>query len=127
MGAKRIIIVDDDRDLREMLRLGLSRAGFDVAVASNGLRLLSSLRVDRPDLILLDVMMSWIDGFELCLALKKNAEFARIPVFFISALATKEDVDRGYECGCTRYFTKPLVLEDLTREIREVLAETEDE
>lgn len=123
MGAKRIIIVDDDKDLREMLRMGLDAAGFEVSVAANGLRLLSNLRVDRPDLILLDVMMSWLDGFELCLALKKNPEFSKIPVFFISVLSSKEDVDKGYACGCTRYFAKPLKLADLIEEIHNVLDE----
>ena len=121
MGAQRIIIVDDDKDLREMLRMGLEAAGFEVSVAANGLRLLSSLRVDRPDLILLDVMMSWLDGFELCQALKKNPEFSKIPVFFISVLSSPEDLAKGYACGCTRYLTKPLRLATLIAEIHEVL------
>jgi DNA-binding response OmpR family regulator len=60
------VIVDDDRETREMLTLALELEGYDVEQAANGLRLISSLHVDRPDLILLDVMMSWIDGFELC-------------------------------------------------------------
>jgi DNA-binding response OmpR family regulator len=122
MDAKRIIIVDDDRDLREMLRLRLEMTGYDVSVASNGLRLLSSLKVDRPDLILLDVMMSWINGFELCLALKQNPDYAKIPVFFVSALSSEEDIEKGLACGCTRYFTKPLDLDELLTEIRQVLA-----
>jgi DNA-binding response OmpR family regulator len=121
MGSKRIIIVDDDRDLREMLRLRLELAGYQVRVAASGLRLLSSLKVDPPDLILLDVMMSWINGFELCLALKQNPAYARIPVFFISALTSPEDRDKGLACGCTRYFTKPLDLDQLLQEIRAVL------
>ena len=83
-SSVKIAVVDDDRDVREWLQLTLSEAGFDVKLASNGLRLVSTLQVDRPDVILLDVMMSWIDGFELCRALKKNPEFCDIPVLFIS-------------------------------------------
>jgi DNA-binding response OmpR family regulator len=121
--AKRIIIVDDDKDLREMLRTKLELAGFQAQVAANGLRLISSLRVDRPDLILLDVMMSWIDGFDLCQALKQNPDFAQIPVFFISARAATRDVARGYEVGCAEYFVKPLDLKHLVGRIRQVIGD----
>ena len=107
-----------------MLRMRLEGEGFEALVAANGLRLLSSLRIDRPDLILLDVMMSWIDGLELCQALKKNPEFARIPIFIISGRASKSDVERGYHCGCTDYFAKPLDFPYLVLRIRQVIGET---
>ena len=68
-----------------MLTLALELEGFEVGQAANGLRLISAMHVDRPDVILLDVMMSWIDGFELCRAIKRNPTFADIPVIFISA------------------------------------------
>lgn len=125
MATRRVIIVDDDRDFREMLKLRLQQEGLEVSVASNGLRLLSSLRVDRPDLILLDVMMSWLNGFELCQALKKNPEYAGIPVFFISALTSAEDKARGYEAGCSEYFTKPLDLNQLVNHIHQAIAANE--
>ncbi len=89
MARKKIIIVDDDRETREMLKMALELEGYEVAQAANGLRLISSLHVDRPDLILLDVMMSWIDGLELCRAVKKNDEFRDIPVIFITAYPEK--------------------------------------
>src|SRR5919108_4392236 len=88
----KVIIVDDDRDTREMLTLALELEGFDVGQAANGLRLISAMHVDRPDVILLDVMMSWIDGFELCRAVKKNDEFRDIPVCFISGRSDPKDV-----------------------------------
>ena len=107
MGRK-VIIVDDDRETREMLQVLLELEGFEVKLAANGLRLISTLHVDKPDLILLDVMMSWIDGFELCQAIKKNPEFATIPVVFISGKTSAADVQRGVEVGAADYFTKPL-------------------
>ena len=122
MRKIRVIIVDDDHDLREMLRTRLELEGYEVQVAGNGLRLLSRLKLDRPDLILLDVMMSWLNGLELCQALKKNPEFAEIPVFLISALGSKEDIQRGHDSGCTRYFVKPLDMKELMNEIREQAA-----
>jgi DNA-binding response OmpR family regulator len=120
---KRVIIVDDDRDLCQMLKMRLERDGFETKVAGNGLRLISSLRVDRPDLILLDVMMSWIDGFDLCKALKQNPEFSNIPVFIMSGRTSPKDVERGYACGCTDYFTKPLDFKHLVQRIREAIGE----
>ncbi len=107
-AAKKIVIVDDDRALRDRLQRVLEGAGYDVAQAPSGLRLLSLLEVDRPDLVLLDVAMSWIDGFELCRALKANANYRQIPVVFISGRSGREDIDTGLECGAAAYFVKPL-------------------
>src|SRR5205814_5694477 len=107
-ARKKIIIVDDDRETREMLKMALELEGYEVTQAANGLRLISSLHVDRPDLILLDVNMSWIDGFELCRAVRKNGDFKDIPVIFVSARTTASDVKRGRECGAADYFTKPV-------------------
>src|SRR5437870_6256875 len=94
-SMRKVAVVDDDRDVRELLETSLQRAGYEVKLAANGLRLISTLHVDRPDLILLDVMMSWIDGFELCRAIKQNAEFRCIPVVFISGKTTSTDGERG--------------------------------
>jgi DNA-binding response OmpR family regulator len=119
--AHKVIIVDDDRETREMLQVTLQMEGYEVRLAANGLRLISTLHVDKPDLILLDVMMSWIDGFELCQAIKKNPEFRDIPVFFISGKTTQSDIERGFACGCLDYFPKPLDLDRLLTRIREVI------
>jgi DNA-binding response OmpR family regulator len=117
----KVIIVDDDRDTREMLTLALELEGFEVSQAANGLRLISAMHVDRPDVILLDVMMSWIDGFELCRAIKKNETFADIPVIFISARKSLEDERAGLDAGAVDYFAKPLDVDRLIERIREIL------
>jgi DNA-binding response OmpR family regulator len=119
----KVIIVDDDRDTREMLTLALELEGFDVGQAANGLRLISAMHVDRPDVILLDVMMSWIDGFELCRAIKKNDTFQDIPVIFISARKSVEDERAGIEAGAVDYFPKPLDMDRLLMRIRQILTE----
>ena len=123
MPRRKVIIVDDDRETREMLTLTLELEGFEVAQAANGLRLISILHVDRPDVILLDVMMSWIDGFELCRSIKKNEEFRDIPVIFVSAKKTPEDVRAGLEAGAVDYFPKPVDVEKLVARIQQLLAE----
>lgn len=118
----KITLVDDDRDAREMLTLALESAGFEVTAAANGLRLIASLHVDRPDLILLDVLMSWIDGYELCRSIKKNEEFRDIPVIFVSARGSPEAIREGLEAGAVDYFPKPVDLDRLEARIHEVLA-----
>jgi DNA-binding response OmpR family regulator len=124
--APRITIVDDDRDTRELLREVLVGEGYDVQVVANGLRLISSLQVDRPDLVLLDVVMSWMDGFELCRAIKKNPDFKDIPVIFISARGAPEDVEEGFECGCAEYLVKPVDLAVLRERVRAILGEDKE-
>jgi DNA-binding response OmpR family regulator len=120
-NKQKVIIVDDDRETRDMLALALELEGFEVSQAANGLRLISSLHVDRPDLILLDVNMSWIDGFELCRAVHLNGDFKEIPVIFVSARTAASDVKRGRECGAADYFTKPVDMPLLVARMRELL------
>jgi len=122
MPPKSIAIVDDDRDMRALLRAHLERAGYQVLEAPNGLRLLSILRVDRPDLILLDVMMSWIDGFELCRSLKANPEYRPIAVCFVTALTAPEQMRRGLACGGAAYLTKPIDFPTLLAKVSELTA-----
>jgi DNA-binding response OmpR family regulator len=117
----KIIIVDDDRETREMLALALNLEGFEVSQVANGLRLISNLHVDRPDVILLDVNMSWIDGFELCKAVRQNPEFGKIPVVFVSARTSAADVKKGLEAGANDYFTKPVEISTLVARLRELV------
>ncbi len=116
-----VAVVDDDREVREYLASVLERAGYAVALAANGLRLVSALQVDRPDLILLDVNMSWIDGFELCRALKKNPEWESIPVVFVSGRSAPSDVEAGMACGAVDFFPKPIDGRALVDRVRELL------
>jgi DNA-binding response OmpR family regulator len=121
MSKPKVTIVDDDRDTRELLSLALESEDFEVNAAANGLRLIASLQLQRPDVILMDVNMSWIDGFELCKAVKKNEQFRDIPIIFISGRGEPEDKRRGVEAGAADYFVKPLDLEALIRRLRQLL------
>lgn len=121
MPKPKVTIVDDDRDTRELLSLALESEGFEVNAAANGLRLIASLQLKRPDVILMDVNMSWIDGFELCKAVKKNEQFRDIPIVFISGRGEPEDKRRGREAGAADYFVKPLDLEALMKRLRELI------
>jgi CheY-like chemotaxis protein len=119
--ARKVAVVDDDREVREFIAQSLADLGYEVKHANNGLRLVSTLHVDRPDLILLDVMMSWIDGFELCRAIKQNPQFSDIPVVFMSGKTSPADMERGLACGAVDYFPKPLDVERLLHRVQEIV------
>ncbi len=121
MPKPKVTIVDDDRDTRELLSFALEAEGFEVTAAANGLRLIASLQLKRPDVILMDVNMSWIDGFELCRAVKKNEQFRDIPVIFVSGRGEPEDKRRGVEAGAADYFVKPLDLNALINRLRALI------
>lgn len=120
---KKVIIVDDDKPTRDMLQTALELAGYETKLAANGLRLISTLHIDRPDIILLDVMMSWIDGFELAKSIKKNDEFSDIPLIFISGKKSDADIQKGLACGAAAYFTKPLDMDQLLTKIESLVGE----
>lgn len=109
MSTPRVLIVDDDQEMRRLLRVMLEVARFEVDEAVNGLRLLSLLRVRRPDVILLDVMMSWASGFDLCRSLKQNRYYADIPICLFSGYRVDEtDINEGLRRGAAAYFRKPI-------------------
>ena len=124
--SRKVVIVDDDRETRELLAAALEGRGYQVVPAQSGLRLISYLHVDRPDVILLDVMMSWIDGFELCRALKRNPRFDTIPVVFISGRSDQVAVAEGMACGAAAYFVKPIDLDELLGKLDELTGRTSD-
>ncbi len=119
---RKIVIVDDDRATRDRLQQILEGRGWRVAQAPSGLRLLSLLEVDRPDVILLDVAMSWINGFELCRAMKANENYRGIPVVFISGRSTPSDIETGMSCGAADYFVKPIDTQRLLQRLQELFA-----
>jgi DNA-binding response OmpR family regulator len=116
-----VAVVEDEREMREWLADTLRAAGYQVAVAPNGLRLVAALQIDRPDLIVLDVNLSWIDGFELCRALKKNPAYSDIPVVFLSGRTTPADVAAGIACGAVDYIRKPVDTRTLLARVDELV------
>ncbi|MEO0342960.1 MAG: response regulator transcription factor [Pseudomonadota bacterium] len=114
----RILVVDDDPGLRQTLMIALERAGFDVRSASDGRQGLIAAERDRPDLIVLDVGLPEMDGFEMCRRLRKNSD---IPVLFLTA--RDDEIDRvvGLEIGADDYVTKPFSPRELVARINAIL------
>lgn len=119
--GRRVVVVDDDREIRDAVKERLIDEGYEVTVVPNGLRLLAALQIDKPDVVVLDVMMSWIDGFELCRAMKRNQEWKDIPVVFMSGKSTPADIEKGMRCGAAGYVTKPFELSTLVGKIDEIV------
>lgn len=104
--AARILVVDDDENMRDLLRMHLSNAGYDVRTAADGIAGGYSVLRDRPDLILCDVNMPHMDGFEFIAALKADTSIPDIPVVFLTSF--EEGDARGKELGAVGYLTKPV-------------------
>ena len=109
----KILVVDDEALLRAMLRDALEEAGYAVVLAENGRDGIASAKADRPDCILLDVMMPGLDGYETCAAIKADPDLADIPVLLISATTDLRVIDRAEQVGAAEVLPKPLPMEQL--------------
>ncbi len=114
-----VLVVDDDASLREMLRQQLTERGYEVRLASNGYDAIQSVRSKRPDVVVLDVMMPEISGFDVAAVLKSDPTTQAIPIIILSIV---QDSDRGYRLGVDRYLTKPAEAETLIGEVERVLS-----
>jgi CheY-like chemotaxis protein len=118
--TKRILIVDDEKYIRNILDFSLGGEGFEVITAENGEEALTKSVDLHPDLIVLDVMMPKIDGFEVCRALKTKSDTKDIPIVILTAKDRDEDREKGQAAGVDRYMTKPFSpgrLVDLVQEL----------
>ncbi len=113
-----IMIVDDTKDNINILRQFLAKFGFKTTVAFNGEMALDLIPKLKPDLILLDIMMPGIDGYEVCIRLKKDAELKNIPVIFITARGDTKDVVEGFEAGAIDFIMKPFRLEEVYARVK---------
>jgi two-component system, OmpR family, response regulator len=119
MAGERLLLVDDEDNLRSMLDAALRHLGFDVHPVANGRDALEAMPKVRPDLIVLDVMLPDIDGFEVCRRLR--TEGVRTPVLFLTARDGTEDKVRGLTLGGDDYLVKPFSLEELVARVNAVL------
>ena len=120
---KTIMVVDDNPDIVTIVRTILEGKGYSVASAYSGAELLSSLEKDKPDLVVLDIMMPHMDGLEVLTRLKAAPETASIPVILLTAKVQYEDVLGGYKLGADYYITKPFTSTQLINGINLLLGE----
>lgn len=119
---RKILVVDDEKDIVRLEQTGLKSEGYEVVTASTGREALEKVFFEKPDLILLDVMLPEIDGFEVLKRLRENPETAAIPVIMLTAKSEEADVVKGWKSGADLYITKPFELEELMETVQRILA-----
>ena len=118
----RILIAEDERDIRELVTISLrGLGGFDVTQAANGAEAVERARAEHPDLILMDVRMPNMTGYEACRRLKESAETKDIPIVFLSAKGQESEIQQGLTVGAVQYILKPFAPDELVREVRSLL------
>jgi len=123
--SRRVLVIEDEQSIVGVLRRILALKGFEVLVAENGQKGLEMALSERPDLILLDVMMPGMNGFEVCRGLREDVETAMIPVIMLTVKSRTEDRIRGMECGADDYVTKPFDADELLVRVEAVLRRRE--
>jgi len=116
-----ILLVDDNDDLMENLKLILEMEGYPVKAVSSSVDALQVIDQGIPSLILADVVMAGVNGYDLCQQVKMNTDCAEVPFIFLSALTTPDDIDRGRNLGADDYVTKPFAIQDLLAVIHRYL------
>jgi CheY-like chemotaxis protein len=119
---EKILIAEDERDIRELVAFSLRFLGqYDVSEAANGVEAVEHATAEHPDLILMDVRMPRMTGYEACKKLKENDETKNIPIIFLSAKGQDKEIQQGIDAGAEEYILKPFESEDLLSRVRQAL------
>ncbi len=118
----KILIAEDERDIRDLITFTLGFAGYEVVAASNGEEAVTLARQEIPDLILMDVRMPRMTGYEACTVMKADDRLKDIPVIFLSAKGQDSEIQAGITAGAVEYLLKPFAPDQLTTRIQAVLA-----
>ena len=121
MYKANVLIIDDEPDLVELLKYNLAKEGYKVEFAFNGFDGLRASEVFKPDLLILDIMLPDINGYEVCKRIKRTANFSAVPVIFLSAKQEEVDKVLGFESGAEDYITKPFSVAELLARVRTIL------
>lgn len=120
----KILLVDDEPSIVKMVGKRLEVEGFDVLVAMDGQDGLDKARAEIPDLIVLDLMLPRLNGYEVCTMLKQDGRYQKIPIVLFTAKTQEKDEKLGMECGANGYIRKPFRAQELVGKIRELLSST---
>jgi len=119
-----ILVAEDEKDIRELIAFTLRYAGFDVLLAANGVEAVELAQANQPELIILDVRMPKMTGYEACRQLKELPTTNDIPVVFLSAKGQEGEIQQGLESGAEEYILKPFAPDELTKQVQGILERT---
>lgn len=122
MPHKKILIVDDEPNIVISLEFLMQQSGYEVAIARNGEEALEKIASFEPDLVLLDIMLPLLNGFEVCQRMRENPQWNRTKVIMLSAKGREIDVSKGIALGADAYVTKPFSTKDLIAKVQLLLA-----
>lgn len=117
----KILIAEDERDIRDLVAFTLRFAGYEVVTVENGAEAVEAAPVEMPDLILMDVRMPRMTGYEACKNIKADERVKHIPVVFLSAKGQDAEIQAGLNAGASEYLLKPFAPMELTEKVRELL------
>ncbi len=121
MDKKRILVVDDEQQLIKAVQIRLEQAGYEVISANDGMEALIKARRDKPDLILLDLMLPKMDGYKVSALLKRDEKYKNIPIIMLTARSQESDEKLGLEVGANAFITKPFQHKVVLAKIKELL------
>lgn len=121
--AKKILIVDDEKDIRELIERILARREYRILTASNGIEALNKIYNESPDLVILDVMMPEMNGFEVCKKVRTDPLYKNLPIIMLTVRKSDQDQISGLNTGCDEYITKPFYPKELVLRVRKLLQE----
>jgi CheY-like chemotaxis protein len=122
MAGEKILVAEDEQDIQKVIRITLKlKGGFDVKFANNGLEVLEKVKEERPSLIILDVMMPKMDGYETCRQLKADDSTRDIPVVFLTAKAQEKEIEEGLKLGAIDYLKKPFEPDEFVQKVRSII------
>lgn len=124
--AKKILVVDDERHIVRLVEVNLTRAGYEVVTAYDGVEALEKMEEEQPDMVVLDVMMPRMDGFEVLKHLQAEAKYKDIPVIMLTAKAQDADIFKGWQSGVSSYLTKPFNPKELLVFVQRIFQSMED-
>ncbi|MFQ5700800.1 MAG: PleD family two-component system response regulator [Acidobacteriota bacterium] len=124
MSSPRIVVADDDPIVVRFLSAVFRNEGFEVSTAENGEEAITLIREERPDLVILDLVMPFLDGFEVCRRMRESPETSEIPIIILSMKEKEQDALRAFELGANDYVRKPFNALELVARARKLLANT---
>jgi two-component system alkaline phosphatase synthesis response regulator PhoP len=113
----KILIAEDEPDIRDLVKFTLTFAGYEVIAVTNGAEAVEAARIEKPDMVLMDVRMPRMTGYEACAEMKADPELKHIPVVFLSAKGQESEIQIGLEAGAVEYLLKPFAPMELTERV----------
>ena len=117
----KILVIDDDESVNELVKINLELAGYEVFSATDGIKGFAMAKQEKPDLIVLDVMMPDVDGYTVAKRIRENDEIKDTPIIMLTALGMLQDKAKGFDIGVDDYLVKPFEIEELKMRVRALL------